>query len=340
MQKILITGNLGYVGPLVVKTLNSPVSPQTSIVGMDIGWFLTNNKLFLGENCLDGVELQMMKDISHITPADLHDVCCVVHLAAVSNDPMGNEFAEITHRVNVLGTQRLLDLCADCGVKRFIAASSCSLYGASANEDRTEDDELDPLTNYAKSKLFLEEYMKRTAEISDLECISLRFATACGASPNIRLDLVVNDFVSSALTRGKISVRSDGSPWRPLIDVEDMAKAIRFFVDFDIGVDKFFCVNVGANKNNFTIKQIAELVREQIPTCLVEILNETKGDKRSYRVNFDKYESVYKEPLKSIDQSICEIIDYLTGKPLENIKESPLIRLNALRKLMVEGLMG
>ena len=223
IMRILITGNMGYVGPVLTRFLRDRL-PDAELIGFDTAFFghsLTGAGL-LPEARLDR---QVFGDIREF-PAELLDgVDAVVHLSAISNDPMGNKYEAVTGEINRDATVRIARLAAERGVKSFVFASSCSMYGYAEGGARKETDPTNPLTAYARSKIGSEKAMAEL-DRKGMLVTSLRFATACGMSDRLRLDLVLNDFVACAITSGEITVLSDGAPWRPLIDVEDMARAI------------------------------------------------------------------------------------------------------------------
>ena len=222
-MRILVTGNMGYVGSVLARVLRREF-PGAELIGYDAGWF---GHALVGATLLPEVHLdrQVFGDIRDL-PADLlSGVDAVVHLAAVSNDPMGKEFETVTEEVNQTAALRIAAIAAAAGVRSFVFASSCSMYGFAEGGARRESDPTNPLTAYARSKIGTENGL-RQLDGGPMTVTSLRFATACGMSERLRLDLVLNDFVAGALTSGEVSVLSDGTPWRPLIDVEDMCRAI------------------------------------------------------------------------------------------------------------------
>ncbi len=222
-MRILITGNMGYVGPVLTRFLREN-QKDAELIGFDTGFFahsLTGAAL-LPEALLDR---QVFGDIRELPVQLLDGVDAVVHLCAVSNDPMGNKFEAVTAEINQNATVRVARLAADRGVRNFVFASSCSMYGYAEGDARKESDPTNPLTAYARSKIGSEKALAEL-DLGEMTITSLRFATACGMSDRLRLDLVLNDFVACALASSEIAVLSDGTPWRPLIDVEDMARAI------------------------------------------------------------------------------------------------------------------
>ena len=211
-MNVLITGNLGYVGPAVVKEFRQHY-PEAEITGYDAGYF----SRFISHNLVSPdiyLTRQIYGDVRKMNRKVLEGVDTVVHLAAISNDPIGNKFEEVTYAINYEASKRIATLAKEAGVKNFIFASSCSVYGFAEDEARTENSALNPLTAYAKSKVMTEEALKGM-ESDNFKITCLRFATACGMSDRLRLDLVINDFVAAAYTTGTIKILSDGSPWRP-----------------------------------------------------------------------------------------------------------------------------
>jgi nucleoside-diphosphate-sugar epimerase len=336
-MRVFITGNMGYVGPVVVAHLRNRL-PTAFLTGCDVGWFahcLTTSQL-LPETALDE---QRFMDVRDVTASDLVGFDVVVHLAAVSNDPMGARFEEVTDEINHRASYRVACAAAEAGVKKFIFASSCSVYGfAEGGRPRAEDDALNPLTAYARSKVDTERAI-RALSGSGMEVTCLRFATACGMAPRLRLDLVLNDFVAGALSSGRVDVLSDGTPWRPLIDVRDMARAIEWAAirSTDQG-GPFLVVNVGHDCWNYQVKDLAEAVGRAIPSAFVSIGPQGVPDKRSYRVDFSRFRQLAPEhqPLETLDDTIARLRDGLieVGFADANYRSSAAIRLITLEKLI------
>ncbi len=230
----------------------------------------------------------------------------------------------------------LVQLARQARVKNFVFASSCSMYGQAEGGARRETDALNPLTAYARSKVGVEQDVKKI-DLEHMVFTSLRFATACGWSPRLRLDLVLNDFVACAIAEKNITVLSDGSPWRPLIDVSDMCRAIIWGISRDSREGgQFLAVNVGSNASNYQVKDLAEAVSAQIPGTSVSLNHNALPDIRSYSVDFSLYMSLAKDhqPMVSLEESIGRIKDGLVGMGFADSKfrESNYIRLNTLRK--------
>jgi nucleoside-diphosphate-sugar epimerase len=341
-MKILITGNMGYIGPVLVLHLRRKF-PDAVLFGLDVGFF---------GHCLTGagelperrIHHQVFRDIRDVSEDDFAGVDGVVHLAAVSNDPMGNRFESITREINESSSVRIAKLAIDAGVRHFVFASSCSIYGAAESAPRKESDSLNPLTAYARSKVGTEEGLAYLASTSDAVVTSLRFATACGMSDRLRLDLVLNDFVACAVSTGQISVLSDGTPWRPLIDVKDMAHAIEWALTrtADVG-GKYVAVNVGADEGNYRVGELAAAVAKVIPGTRVSINDKAQSDKRSYRVNFSNYKRLAPrhQPQVGLEQTINELKSGLNRMEFRdsNFRSSNFMRLKVLESHISDGRM-
>ena len=287
-MKILITGNMGYVGPVVIKHLRS-VFPNAFLVGLDTGYFgnCINSPFALPECVLN---VQYFSDMRAVSEEILEGVDSVIHLAGISNDPIGNKFESVTLEINHQASIDLAQKAKKAGVRSFVFASSCSMYGAAEDAAKTEDSPLNPLTAYAKSKVYTEKDLKPLA-CNTFQVTCLRFSTACGMSDRLRLDLVLNDFVAAAVALKKILIFSDGSPWRPLINVKDMARAIEWAIvrDEDRSTP-FLAINIGSSDWNYQVKDLAHAVAEIIPDVEISINENAQPDKRSYRVNFDLFQ--------------------------------------------------
>jgi nucleoside-diphosphate-sugar epimerase len=330
-MKILITGNMGYVGPAVARYLRVS-RPDAILHGLDNAYFahcLTGAPV-LPEQLLDE---QFFGDVRKTFP-DLRGYDAIVQLAAISNDPMGNQFQDVTMDINQNTTVSIAKAAAAAGVKNFVFASSCSVYGIAEGGARKENDPVNPITAYAKSKIGAE----RALATIDTRMVvtSLRFATACGMSARLRLDLVLNDFVACALSRRQISVLSDGTPWRPLIDVADMARAIDWAIDRDAeNGGRCLAVNVGSDDRNFQVRSLANAVAAKIPGTEVSINTSAPADSRSYRVDFGLYRLLAPnhQPLINLDQSIHNLVSGLQSMNFTDadFRSSDLMRLKVLQ---------
>jgi nucleoside-diphosphate-sugar epimerase len=341
-MKILVTGNMGYIGPCVVEWLRISY-PDATLIGLDMGYFancLTSTAIF-PESRLD---VQYFADVRKIPKELLRDLDAVVHLAAISNDPMGDLFEKVTFDINYRATIELAKKAREARVKTFVFASSCSMYGSGEDQPRTEKCNLNPLTAYAKSKVLSERDLKNLAD-KEFKITCLRFSTACGMSDRLRLDLVLNDFVASAVASKKIEILSDGSPWRPLIDVKDMARAIDWAMTRHIDEGgEFLAVNIGSNEWNYQIKDLAEVVAQVITDVEITINSNAQPDKRSYRVSFDLFRQLapHHQPEVDLISSIKALKDGLNAMNFSdcNFRNSKLIRLKVLKDLRNEGILN
>ena len=229
----------------------------------------------------------LKKDVRLVSAEDLRGHDAVMHLAALSNDPMGDIDESLTCQINQEGTIRLARLAKEAGVPRFLFASSCSIYGAGAKLNMDETDPVNPLTAYARSKIESEKQIGALADKS-FSPVFLRNATAYGHSPMLRIDLVVNNLLGCAVAKGKIAIKSDGSPWRPLIHCRDIARAFVALAEAPIDTVHNQIINVGGNQENYQVKDVADYVQRLLPEAEIVYTGEVGEDPRDYRVNFDR----------------------------------------------------
>jgi nucleoside-diphosphate-sugar epimerase len=341
-MKILITGNLGYVGPGVSAHLRKTL-PSPYLVGFDSGFFahaLSNASSF-PERMLDE---QRYGDVRDLSVSDLAGFDGVVHLAAVSNDPMGNRFEAVTNEINCEASVSLAKLANEAKVKRFVFASSCSVYGFAPGAARKESDALNPQTAYAKSKVETERGLAGMNQ-STMTVTCLRFATACGMSDRLRLDLVLNDFVASSVAQKRITVLSDGTPWRPLIDVRDMARAIEWALVRPIEAGgPFLSLNVGSEVWNYQVKDLAHAVAKASPGTSVSINHQAQPDTRSYKVDFSLFKTLapHHQPQITLEKSIAGLQAGLTGMGFADaeFRSSHFMRLKILESHIAAGRMS
>lgn len=338
-QRILIVGNLGYIGPVLVKYIKS-VDPCCKIIGLDTGYFsgcLVDPYAFFDNQLDEQIYVDVRKTDYELLPY----VDVVIYLAAISNDPMGSFYEVPTLEINHKAAIDFAKFYKARGTKSFVFASSCSVYGAGGDAAKTECDPLNPLTAYARSKINAEIDLEKLVD-KDFFVTCLRFATACGASPRLRLDLVLNDFVANALLKKEIEILSDGMSWRPLIDVEDMCKAIWWAKDRRS--DQYFLtLNTGFDSWNYRIKDLAVAVSQELKGVHVRINRSAPPDRRSYLVDFSLYKKLApsNQSHKSLSAAIYEIIEniQLSQFRSNDIRQSHLIRLNTLKKLQERGLL-
>jgi nucleoside-diphosphate-sugar epimerase len=330
---------MGYIGPCVVRQLRTSY-PEAILIGFDMGFFahcLTNAPIL--PECR--VDMQYFGDVRRFPQHLLSDLDAIVHLAAISNDPMGKVFENATHEINHRASIELAKNAKEAKVDTFVYASSCSMYGYAEGDAKSEDSPLNPLTAYAKSKVASEIDLKQLAD-KNFKVTCLRFSTACGMSDRLRLDLVLNDFVAGAVASRKINILSDGSPWRPLINVKDMARAIEWALTRDptSGGD-FLAVNVGSDQWNYQVKELAEAVVKVIPNVEISINKNAQPDKRSYKVNFNLFRMVAPDhqPQYNLITTIEELRDGLSRMKFkdEDYHNSNLMRIKVLTELRQTG---
>lgn len=282
-MRIFATGVDGYIGSVLAPML---LKRGHEVVGLDTGYYREG---WLYNNGASRLPTVHNMDLRNITEEHLKGFDAVVHLAELSNDPLGQHNPELTYRINHLGSVALAQMAKAVGVKRFVYTSSCSVYGTGSGEFKNEESEPNPQTAYANCKLLVERDLKSLADDS-FSPTFLRNATAYGPSPRIRFDLVLNNLSGLAFTTKKIAMTSDGSPWRPLVHVADICEAIACVLEAEREAVHKEIFNVGNTKENYQVRDIANLVAATIPGCAVTV-GSNDGDNRSYRVSFDKIAS-------------------------------------------------
>ena len=277
-MKVFATGHRGYIGAQLVDVLKQE---GHTVIGCDLNLFDSCNWEPLVEP-----DRELIKDVRQVDARDLDGCDCVMHLAAISNDPMGDVNAALTFKVNRDASIRLAQLAKRAGIPRFLFSGSCSVYGKGEKLDLAEDAPLNPLTAYAQSKIETERAIAALASES-FTPVYLRNATAYGHSPMLRIDLVVNNLLASAMAYGEIRIQSDGSPWRPLIHCRDIARAFLAFATAPKETIHNRAVNVGAQRENYQVRDVGDKVKRLIPSAKVVYTGEVGSDPRDYRVKFD-----------------------------------------------------
>ncbi len=278
-MKVLVTGTEGYLGCLFAPLL---LERGHEVTAVDTGFY----KVGWLYNGTQSTAKTLTKDIRHITLEDLQGMDAVVHMAELSNDPTGQLAPHITYEINHKGSVRLAELAKQAGVRRFVYMSSCSVYGVATEGDVTEESPINPQTAYAECKALVERDVKPMAD-DDFSPTFMRNATAFGASPRMRFDIVLNNLAGLAWTTKEIKMTSDGTPWRPLVHALDIAKALICVLEAPRDVVHNQVFNVGDTANNYRVKEVAEIVAETFPGC--ELSFGSQGaDNRSYRVSFEK----------------------------------------------------
>lgn len=281
-MRIFVTGVDGYIGCVLVPRL---VSEGHEVVGLDTG-FYRDGWLYSDPAHFPVAATTLCKDLRTIESQDLRGFDAVVHLAELSNDPLGANNPDITHDINHRGSVRLAEAAKAAGVPRFVYTSSCSVYGLATEDIVSEKSAVNPQTAYADCKVLVEQDLSKLAD-EDFCPVFLRNATAYGPSPRMRFDIVLNNLVGLACTTGKITMTSDGTPWRPLVHVEDICTAISCALAAPADAVHNEAFNVGCDEENYRILEIAEFVGRAYPDCEITF-GDSSGDNRSYRVNFDK----------------------------------------------------
>ncbi len=285
-KPILITGHRGYLGSVMAPHF---IREGYDVVGLDVGYF---------DSCTlvpDPLEIPgIQKDIRDLTPDDVKNFYAIIHLAALSNDPIGNLDATWTNEINHQSSVRLAELAKEAGVRRFLFSSSCIMYGMSEAEVVDETAPLDPKTEYARSKVTAEREISEMAS-DHFSPTFLRNGTVYGVSPRMRFDTVLNDLTACAVTKGKVSVFSDGTPWRPVVHVEDVARTFQAVLEAPQSHVHNEAFNNGAEHLNHQVRELAEFAAGTIPGCTVEILGKPGADQRTYKADFSKFARTFPE---------------------------------------------
>jgi nucleoside-diphosphate-sugar epimerase len=328
--KVLVTGHHGYIGSVLAPMLRDA---GHDVVGLD-------TFLYRGCDFGDGAELEpaLSVDIRDVTASALGEFDAVVHLAALSNDPLGDLDSDWTFAINYEGTVRLARVAREAGVPRFVFASSCSMYGAAEGDEFLDEDApLRPLTPYAESKVRAEEALRELAG-DGFAPISMRNATAYGVSARLRLDVVLNNLVAWAHTTGAIRLLSDGMSWRPLVHVRDIARATDALLRAPVEAIAGEAFNIGSAEQNYRIRDLADVVQRRLPACEVTFAGDASPDPRSYRVDFSKFASAF--PECTFEWTAERGVDELArayesiGLTLEDFEGGRYTRLARLKRLL------
>jgi nucleoside-diphosphate-sugar epimerase len=330
-MKVLVTGNQGYIGSVLVDML---LEKKYEVIGYDIGYYA---------DCLmqpyNPKIKQIIKDIRDINVEDMKGTDAVIHLAALSNDPLGELAPGLTEEINFGGTIHAAEAAKKAGVKRFIYSSSQSMYGISKLDEELEEDnsEKHPLTSYARTKWEAECQLAKIAD-KDFHVISFRPSTVFGASPRLRCDIVYNNLVACAFTTGKIEIKSDGTPWRPVVHVRDVSNAYIAGLEAPLSLVSGEAFNVGLPDGNFTVRDLAQAAQRAVPGSSLVFTGEHGNDSRTYRVSFKKILSVLKDYFKpewDLDRGGKELVEFFkkTGFKEEHFRGEKCIRLKQIKLL-------
>jgi len=333
-MRVLVTGHNGYIGCVLVPLLQES---GHEVVGLDN---------YLYETCTFGDDVvdppAFRKDVRDIEVQDLEGFEAVIHLAAISNDPVGDLEPDTTYEINHRAASRLAALAKDAGVTRFLFSSSCSLYGAAGDDYLDESAGFNPVTPYGQSKILAEDDMRALAD-DDFTPTYLRNATAYGVSPRLRGDLVVNNLAAYAFTTGEVLIKSDGSPWRPLVHIEDISRAFVAVLEAPRELVHDEAFNVGRTQENYRVREVAGIVEDVFAGSTVTYAEGASADIRNYRVNCDKIAETLPafQPEWTVRRSAEELLDAFTrhGLELDDFLSRRFMRIKHVRELQAEGLL-
>ena len=331
-MRILITGHKGYIGTVMAPLL---ADAGHQVVGLDSDLF---------EKCTFGDTLRefpsIRKDLRDVELSDLRGFEAVVHLAGLSNDPLGNLNPNLTYDINHHASVRLARLSKEAGVTRFLFSSSCSTYGAAGDKILDETAEFNPVTPYGRSKVLVEQDVAQLAS-AEFSPVYLRNATAYGVSPRLRFDLVLNNLTAWALTTGRVFIKSDGTPWRPIVHIEDISRAFLAALEAPRELIHNQAFNVGRTEENYQIRDLAQIVKETLPGCTIEFAADAGPDKRCYRADFSRIAKTLPsfQPKWDARRGAQELYDAYkkVGLRLEDFEGARYKRIDHIQGLLASG---
>jgi nucleoside-diphosphate-sugar epimerase len=332
-MQVLVTGHKGYIGTILVPML---IGEGHDVLGLDSDLY---------ESCTFGDQFfqiipEIKKDIRDIELSDVAGFEAVIHLAGLSNDPLGDLNPEMTYEINFEASVKLAKLAKETGVSRFLFSSSCSTYGAAGDDMLTESAKFNPVTPYGRSKVLVEQEVSKLAD-SNFSPTFLRNATAYGVSPRLRFDLVLNNLVAWAFTTGKVYIKSDGTPWRPIVHIEDISRAFIAILHAPIDLVHNQAFNVGINSENYQVCELADIVKDMVPNCDITFANNAGPDKRNYRVDCSKLKITLSEfnaqwdARKGVQQ--LQIANQKFGLRVEDFEGPRYRRVDHIKELIKSG---
>jgi nucleoside-diphosphate-sugar epimerase len=332
-MKVLVTGSHGYIGTILVPML---IEAGHDVVGLDSDLY---KHCTFGNSILPNIPL-IEKDVREVQASDVGGFEAVLHLAGLSNDPLGDLNPTLTFEINHAASLRLAKLAKETGITRFIFSSSCSNYGSAGEKMVNEESEFNPVTPYGRAKVLVEQDVAQLAD-SNFSPTFLRNATAYGMSPRLRFDLVLNNLVAWAFTTGLVYLKSDGTPWRPIVHIEDISRAFIAALHAPRELVHNQAFNVGVNDENYRIRELAEIVKDSVPGCRIEFAKDAGPDKRCYRVDCSKLPETLSEfkPTWTAKKGAEELYRAYKdiGLTLEEFEGPKYQRIGHIRHLLATG---
>lgn len=332
-MRVLVTGHKGYIGTILVPLL---LEEGYEVVGLDSDLY---KKCTFGDYQISGIN-EIIKDIRDVDVSDFNGIDVVLHLAGLSNDPLGDLNPDLTSEINHKASVKIAQLSKEAGVKRFIFSSSCSNYGAGGEEMLTEESAFNPVTPYGISKVKVEQDVAKLAD-SSFSPVFLRNATAYGVSPRLRFDLVLNNLVAWAYTTGQVYIKSDGTPWRPIVHIEDISRAFIAVLKAPVEAVHNQAFNIGRNEDNYRIHEIADIVKDTVPGCHIEYAKDAGPDKRCYRVDCSKVLKAVPgfKPIWNVRKGAEELYETYkkVGLKLDDFEGQKFKRIDHIKLLIEKG---